>query len=205
MPTFKDGSSLADSNKTQKIHKEYSRARSYAFTQVLYWTGTLIFLHAVGNSLSRTMLRNIAAMGTSRRPQLQSTVLRPQADSEVNAVASSLLGGATRLSQALDIPPVFLMLTSSPKAMQLWRLREDKHSAEQHLEREEGLQWVWEMLAAILLIPLIELKMFSFASPPPQEKDGKWDPSWHASQWKICTNMPHEKWKAWTQHSPCLF
>lgn len=79
-------------------------------------------------------------MGTSRCPQLQSTVLHPQADSEVNAVASSLLGGATRLSQAWDIPPVFLMLTSSPKAMQLWRLREDKHCAEQHLEREEGLQ-----------------------------------------------------------------
>jgi len=32
------------------------------------------------------------------------------------------------------------MLASSPEATKLQRLREDSHSAEQHLEREEGLQ-----------------------------------------------------------------
>lgn len=81
-----------------------------------------------------------AAIRSSRRPQLQGTAPHPQAASKVNAVASSLLGRATSPSQAWGIPPVFLMLASSPEATQLQWLREDSHSAEQHLEREEGLQ-----------------------------------------------------------------
>lgn len=151
MPTFKVGSSLADSNRTQEISLEYSRARGYALTQVPYWTETLIFLHTVGNNPSSSVLRNTAEqlLQPSGHSLLKTTAPRPQPANEVNAVASSLLGRSTIPYQVWGTPPFFLTL---PEAVQLQQ-REESCSTEPQSEREEGLQWVQKMLAAVLPTP----------------------------------------------------
>lgn len=115
------GAALLTPTEPNRFHREYSRARGYALAWVPYWTETLIFLHTVGNSLSGTTLRNVVVLllqpsDRSDIPSSRTQHLKPQAASEVNAVASSLLGRATSPSQAWGIPPVFLMLASSPEA-----------------------------------------------------------------------------------------
>jgi len=49
------GAALLTPTEPNRFHRDYSRARGYALTRVPYWTGILIFLHSVGNSLSRAM------------------------------------------------------------------------------------------------------------------------------------------------------
>lgn len=107
MPTFKDGSSLADSNRT------------------LHFTGNIHVLEVMHSLKCLTEQRpfvpwetayqdhieehsvTAAAVRPPKHSHLQNTVPQPQAAGEVNAVASSLLGRSTSPSQAPGIPPAF--------------------------------------------------------------------------------------------------
>lgn len=145
------GAALLTPTEPKRFHWEYSRARGYALTQVPYWTETLIFLCTVGNNSSSSMLRNTAELlqQPSGHSLLKNTAPHPQPASEVNAVASSLLGRWTSPCQVWSTPSFCLIL---PGAVQLQQ-REESCPIEQPLEREEGLQWVQKMLAAVLPIP----------------------------------------------------
>lgn len=94
---FRLGAALLTPTEPKRFHREYSRARGYALTQVPYWTETLIFLHTVGNNSSSSRLRNTAELlqQLSGHSLLKNTAPHLQPASEVNAVASSLLGRST--------------------------------------------------------------------------------------------------------------
>lgn len=144
------GAALLTPTEPKRFHWEYSRARGYALTRVPSWTETLIFLHTVGNNSLSSMLRNTAELlqQPSGHSLLKNTAPHPQSASEVNAVASSLLGRSTSPCQVWGTPSFCLSL---PGAVQLQKREES--CTEQHLEREEGLQWVQKMIAAVLPTP----------------------------------------------------
>lgn len=154
MPTFKDGSSLADSNRTPQISQGIFTCQRLCTpsSALLNWDLNFPTYRGKWFVKNHTEEHGVTAAASEMSPAPEHCT-SPPGSWQVRLMLWHLL--CQEDQQAHPRLGVFLQLflASSPEATQLQQLWEDNRSAEQHAHREEGrksLQWAQETLPAAL-------------------------------------------------------
>lgn len=146
------GAALLTPTEPKRFHWEYSRARGYALTQVPCWTGDLDFPTYRGKQFIKFHAEehSRAAAAAIRTFPAQTHSTSPPASQWGQCCG---IFPARKINKPIPgLGYSFKFYLRLPGAVKLQQ-REESCCTEQHFEREEGLQWVQKMLAAVLPTP----------------------------------------------------